>query len=85
MVVGIIEASAAAWVLAPPGGKDETAWKAQHRLHKRFLGRQGASQPHQKIVTAIGRELLGSMWAIGVEADRRSQVKPRALAVSLTT
>ncbi len=60
----------------------QIAWKAQHRLHKRFLCLQAASKPHQKIVTAIGRELLGFIWAIGVEVER-SQAKPGAPPVRL--
>jgi transposase len=52
----------------------EIAWKAQHRLHRRFqrfLAR-GKNQP--QIVTAIARELLGFIWAIGVmvETDARN-------------
>ena len=45
------------------------AWKAQQRLHKRFtaLGARGKNK-HQ-IVTALGRELLGFMWAIAVHAE----------------
>lgn len=40
------------------------AWKAQHRLHTRYrrlLGRKC----RQKVVTAVGRELVGFIWAIG--------------------
>jgi transposase len=55
----------------------QIAWKAQHRLHKRFLNLQAKSKPHQKIVTAVGRELLGFIWAIGVQVER-SQAKPEA-------
>jgi transposase len=48
------------------------AWKAQHRLHARYrrLTAQGKS-PHSA-VTAVGRELLGFIWAIGttIEAQR---------------
>jgi transposase len=42
------------------------AWKAQHRLHKRFqkLSTQGKHH-HGRVVTAISRELLGFVWAIG--------------------
>ncbi len=46
------------------------AWKAQHRLchrYRRFLGR---GKPKQHVVTAIARELLGFIWAIGVAAER---------------
>jgi transposase len=48
-----------------------TAWKAQHRLHTRYRRLLGRSKCRQKVVTAIGRELLGFIWAIGrtVEAE----------------
>jgi transposase len=47
------------------------AWKAQHRLYGRYRRLLGRSQCRQKVVTAIGRELLGFIWAIGhtVEAE----------------
>ena len=49
----------------------EIAWKAQHRLHGRYreLLRQGKNKP--QIVTAIGRELLGFIWAIGVMTENQ--------------
>jgi transposase len=45
------------------------AWKAQHRLHARYrsLTAQGKS-PHSA-VTAVGRELLGFIWAIGTAVE----------------
>ena len=49
------------------------AWKAQHRLHTRYRRLLGRGKCQPKVVTAIGRELLGFIWAIGhtVEADDR--------------
>jgi len=49
----------------------EIAWKAQHRLHARYrkLLAQGKNKP--QIVTAVGRELLGFIWAIGVKVETR--------------
>jgi transposase len=55
----------------------EIAWKAQHRLHQRLV-RLGKTKPHQKVVTAVGRELLGFIWAIGVEAEREQAAKEAA-------
>jgi transposase len=51
------------------------AWKAQHRLHTRSRRLLGRGKGPQKAVTAIGRELLGFIWAIGrtVEADQRQR------------
>jgi len=47
----------------------EIAWKAQHRLHKRYSRLAAAGKDQRKIVTALGRELLGFIWAIGVKAE----------------
>lgn len=47
----------------------EIAWKAQHRLHKRYQRMAAAGKDHRKIVTAVGRELLGFIWAIGAHAE----------------
>jgi transposase len=47
----------------------EIAWKAQHRLHKRYQRLMAAGKDQRKIVTAVGRELLGFIWAIGVQAE----------------
>jgi len=56
------------------------AWKAQHRLHNRYRHLRGRSKESQKVVTAIGRELLGFIWAIGVQVEkeqkRESQPQP---------
>jgi transposase len=51
----------------------EIAWKAQHRLHKRYRTLVAAGKEKQKVVTAVGRELLGFIWAIGVQVERNSQ------------
>ncbi|HZP17685.1 MAG TPA: IS110 family transposase [Terriglobales bacterium] len=53
----------------------DIAWKAPWRLHTRYkkLAARGKNKP--QIVTAIGRELLGFIWAIAVqtESQYRSQ------------
>jgi transposase len=46
------------------------AWKAQHRLHARYLRLMGRGKSKQQTVTAVGRELLGFIWAIGLEIER---------------
>ena len=45
------------------------AWKAQHRLHARYVRFVGRGKPKQQVVTAIARELLGFIWAIGVQTE----------------
>lgn len=43
------------------------AWKAQHRLHRRYRTLTGRGKSKQQVVTAVARELLGFIWAIGVQ------------------
>ena len=45
----------------------QIAWKAQHRLHKRLYHLLAKGKCRQKAVTAVARELLGFLWAIGQE------------------
>ncbi len=42
----------------------EIAWKAQRRLCSRYRRLHSRGKEKQKIVTALGRELLGFIWAI---------------------
>jgi len=48
----------------------EIAWKAQHRLHSRYSKLLARGKTKQKVVTAVGRELLGFIWAIGVQVEQ---------------
>jgi transposase len=48
----------------------EIAWKAQHRLHRRYLALSARGKPTPKVMGAIGRELLGFIWAIAVQIER---------------
>ena len=41
----------------------EHAWRAQHRLHRRYRRLAARGKPKQHIVTAIARELSGFLWA----------------------
>ena len=50
----------------------EIAWKAQNRLHKRYRRLTLAGKDHRKVITAVGRELLGFIWAIAIKAERVS-------------
>ena len=55
-----------------PAAVTAVAWKAQHRLHARYVRLMGRGKSKQQTVTAVGRELLGFIWAIGVEIEQRS-------------
>jgi transposase len=50
----------------------EIAWKAQHRLHGRYRALTARGKCKQQVVTAIGRELLGFIWAIGVHVESQT-------------
>jgi len=45
------------------------AWKAQQRLHARHRHLLGRGKSAPKVITAMGRELLGFIWAIGVAVE----------------
>jgi transposase len=47
------------------------AWKAQHRLHARYRTLTAKGKTNQHAVTAVGRELLGFIWAIGVTVEAK--------------
>ncbi len=51
----------------------EIAWKAQHRLSSRYRRLLAKGKPRQKAMTAIGRELLGFVWAIGIQVAKEQQ------------
>jgi transposase len=49
----------------------EIAWKAQHRLNGRYRRLLARGKVKQQVVTAVGRELLGFVWAIGALVARQ--------------
>ena len=55
----------------------EIAWKAQVRLTKRYARLAAAGKDQRKIVTAVGRELLGFIWAIGSRRKRPANFRWR--------
>jgi hypothetical protein len=56
----------------------EIAWKAQVRLTKRYARLAAAGKDQRKIVTAMERELLGFIWAIGIKAEAASELRTAA-------
>ena len=51
----------------------EIAWKAQQRLHQRYRKLLAKGKNKGVVVTAVGRELLGFIWAIGIQAENSAQ------------
>jgi transposase len=47
------------------------AWKAQHRLHQRYRALMGRGKNSNQTVTAVARELLGFIWAIGCHMEKQ--------------
>ncbi len=56
------------------------AWKAQHRLHGRTHRLLGRGKSAQQVVTAVARELLGFIWAIGVITETEQRTQPATAA-----
>ena len=54
------------------------AWKAQYRLHKRYKAMAARGKNKDQIVTALGRELLGFVWAIALEAENQHKLAKAA-------
>ncbi len=48
------------------------AWRAQERLHRRYWLLTSKAKPKGKVVTAVARELIGFIWAIGREVEAAS-------------
>ena len=48
------------------------AWKAQERLHRKFTKLTYHRKPPGKVATAVARELVGFIWAIGYEVERQA-------------
>ena len=51
----------------------EIAWKAQQRLHARYLKLTLRGKNKGVVITAVARELLGFLWAMGIQAEAEQQ------------
>jgi transposase len=54
------------------------AWKAQQRLHKRHKAFAARGKNKNQTVTALGRELLGFVWAIALQAENQQKLAKAA-------
>jgi transposase len=57
----------------------QIAWKAQHRLNKRYQAMSGHGKNKNQIVTALGRELLGFVWAIATQVEKQQHAQAAAV------
>jgi transposase len=58
----------------------EIASKARLRLHSRYMRLLGRGKLKQEVVTAVAREMLGFIWAIGVSVERAQAQRTRGVA-----
>lgn len=54
------------------------SWKAQQRLHKRYVTLLARGKPKPKAIAAVGRELLGFVWAVGRAVDQQLATRSAA-------
>lgn len=53
-------------------GVIEISTKAMHRLHQRYAQLLGRGKTKQQVITAVAREMLGFIWAIGVAVETKN-------------
>jgi transposase len=51
----------------------DIAWRAQGRLHSRYTKLNARGKNKNQVVTAVGRELLGFIWAIATRTEAKFQ------------
>ena len=56
----------------------EISWKAQQRLHQRYKKLLAKGKNKGVVMTAVGRELLGFIWAIGIQVETSAEGAPAA-------
>jgi transposase len=56
----------------------QIGWKAQQRLHKRYKAFTLRGKNKNQTVTAVGREMLGFIWAIAREAEKQHKLSMAA-------
>jgi transposase len=63
-----------------PAGVAEIAWKAQERLHKKFSRMTFHRKHAGTVASAVARELVGFIWAIGTMVESQHVAKTKAQA-----
>ena len=63
-----------------PAGVAEIAWKAQERLHKKFARMTFHRKHAGTVASAVARELVGFIWAIGSMVESQHVAKTEAQA-----
>ena len=63
-----------------PAGVAAIAWKAQERLHKKFARMTFHRKHAGTVASAVARELVGFIWAIGSMVESQQVAKTKAQA-----
>jgi len=63
-----------------PAGVAAIAWKAQERLHKKFARMTFHRKHSGTVASAVARELVGFIWAIGSMVESQQVAKTKAQA-----
>lgn len=53
-----------------PSTIQQISWKAQNRLHRKYVRLISKGKPANKVVTGVARELAGFIWAIGTTVEQ---------------
>jgi transposase len=61
-----------------PAGVSAIAWKAQERLHKKFTKMIYRGKHPGTVATAVARELVGFIWAIGTLVESQQSTNNKA-------
>jgi transposase len=61
-------------------GLSAGAAKARHRLHRRYVHLLGKGKTKQEVVTAVAREMLDFIWAIGVSVEHTQAQRAKGAA-----
>ena len=56
------------------GGITKTGNGHLRRLHKRYKAMASRGKNKNQVVTAVGRELLGFIWAIGIVTEKQQKL-----------
>jgi hypothetical protein len=54
------------------------SWKAQQRLHKRYVALSARGKTKGQVVTAVARELLGFLWDVARHAEAQFKLAKAA-------
>lgn len=50
----------------------QISWKAQNRLHRKYIRLISRGKPANKVITGVARELAGFIWAIANNVEQRA-------------